>query len=450
MQKWFLALFALLITLSLPGCEDAPSEKMTEAFPAPVYRWGTVRDRTLVLWGNRDDLQRPYLTSAFDRYREMTGNTVRIESFSHQELAERLEAAFSGGGTAEQPDLLLSFGGVNIEHLDPDAHFYDFTAAPWVDDLTDTALNQTLFNGKVIGLPYWEASVSGILYNKDLFRQYGIDVPRTQRAFLDACEKLLRQGVTPVYLPFAEPTMLLYQFPMDSILRDQRVLDALNEGRLNYAELPGMGDIVDWYRTMAERGYFGNAYANNGWDGMAPAMRGGRYAMMICWDTWLYTDFTGDPSRFGIMPAFMGVPEQGTFEGPNLALLIANRHSPRLDAAVDLVTFMADPYNYNVTLAGLYTAPVFKNQIGSVSTPQYIEKQQEIEQLFCDSTAWTRVRGFSQADAAYIQRHMLEPGYDTEACLRDMDASRINRAGPPPVPDAAASGTQRKDVPRAE
>ena len=51
MQKWFLALFALLITLSLPGCEDAPSEKMTEAFPAPVYRWGTVRDRTLVLWG---------------------------------------------------------------------------------------------------------------------------------------------------------------------------------------------------------------------------------------------------------------------------------------------------------------------------------------------------------------------------------------------------------------
>lgn len=64
MQKWFLALFALLITLSLPGCEDAPSEKMTEAFPAPVYRWGTVRDRTLVLWGNRDDLQRPYLTSA--------------------------------------------------------------------------------------------------------------------------------------------------------------------------------------------------------------------------------------------------------------------------------------------------------------------------------------------------------------------------------------------------
>ena len=103
-----------------------------------------------------------------------------------------------------------------------------------------------------------------------------------------------------------------------------------------------------------------------------------------------------------------------------------------------------------MTLAGLYTAPVFKTRSAASPRRNISKKQQEIEQLFCDSTAWTRVRGFSQADAAYIQRHMLEPGYDTEACLRDMDASRINRAGPPPVPDAAASGTQRKDVPRAE
>ena len=446
MQRCFLALFALLI-LCLTSCENAPQKKPTEAFPVPVYNWGTDRDRTLVLWGNRDDVKRPYLLKAFDRYREKTGNTVRIESFSHRELAKRLAVAFSGGEGVEQPDLILSFGGVNIEPLDPDAHFYDFTSAPWVDDLTDTAINQTIFNGKVIGLPYWEASVSGILYDKDLFRQYGIAVPRTQRDFLDTCEKLSRLGVTPLYLPFAEPTMLLYQFPMDSILRDQRVLAALNENRLNYAELPGMGDIVDWYRTMAERGYFGSDYMKNGWDGMDPAMRGGRYAMMICWDTWLYTDFTGDPSRFGIMPAFMGVPEQGAFEGPNLALLIANRHSPQLDAAVDLVTFMADPYNYNVTLAGIYTAPVFKNQIGSVSTPQYLEKQQEIEQIYCDSTAWTRVRGFSQADATFIQRHMLDPEYDAEACLRDMDASRIRRAGTKPPP---ATGRQREDMPRAE
>lgn len=436
MWKWFLALFILALVLCLPAYRNTPSENTTEVFPAPLYQWGLVRGQSLVLWGNRDDLKRPYLRRALERYQEKTGNSVQTVGFSHKELREKLKAAFAGADSAGQPDLLLSFGGVNIEPLDPDANFYDFTTAPWVEDLTDTALNQTIFNGKVIGLPYWEASVSGILYNKDLFRRYGIEVPRTQQAFLNACETLLRQGITPVYLPFAEPTMLLYQFPMDSLLKDRCVLNALNDGTLHYSDLPGMGRIVDWYRMMADKGYFGSDYTRNGWDGMDAALRDGRYAMLIGWDTWLYTDFSGDPSRFGIMPAFMGAVERGSFEGPNLALLIVNRHSPRLPAALDFITFVADPYNYNVTLAGIYTAPVFKEQIGSISTPQYIEKQQEIEQLFCDSTAWTRIRGFSQADAVYIQRHMRDPDYSTQSCLQDMDASRRRNA---------AQGTSRDD-----
>lgn len=431
MRKWFFALFVLAglcILLCLPKDKNIPSQEMPEVFSAPMYHWGTVKNQTLTLWGNKDDLKRPYLQRAIERYEEKTGNTVQVAQLSRAELAKKLKAAFSGENTFEQPDVFLSFGGVNLEPLNPDANFYDFTAAPWVEDLTDTALNQTIFNGKVIGLPYWEASISGILYNKELFRQYKIKVPHTQQEFFNICEKLLRQGVIPVYLPFAEPTMLVYQFPMDSLLRDRRVLDALNEGRLGYPDLSGMSTIVDWYRIMAEKGYFGKDYIHNDWNGMDSALREGRYAMMICWDTWLYTDFTGDPSHFGIMPAFMGTPEQGTFEGPNLALLIANKHSPRLDAALDFITFLADPYNYNVTLAGIYTAPVFKNQIGSISTPQYLENQQEIEQLYCDSIAWTRIRGFSQADAVYIQRHMRDPWYDTKTCLQDMEAARLRNA----------------------
>lgn len=436
--------FALMAALCLSACDASPPEKAA-AFEKPLYRWGAVKGRTVTIWGNRDDLNRPYMRRAFSRYAELTGNTVRTESFSHRELAERLSAAFAAGGE-DGPDILLSFGGVNIEPLDPDRNFYDFTAAPWVDDLTDTAINQAIYHGKVIGLPYWEASISGILYNKALFRRYGIAVPQTQKEFLDACESLLRKGITPVYLPFAERTMLLYQFPMDSLFRDPCLLGALNEGRLSYAELPQMRAIVEWYRTMSERGYFGLDYESNGWAGMDAAMREERHAMMICWDTWLYTDFSGDPSRFGLMPAFMGVPEGGSFEGPNLALLIVNRHGPHVDAALDLIAFMADPYNYNVAFEGVYTAPVFKKQIGSTATPQYTENERRIERLYLDSTAWLRIRGFSQLDAAFIQRHMRDPDYDVLRCLKDMDAARTSRA----AKNRPKAGPESEVAPRAQ
>lgn len=415
-------LFSLLTISACDNTEHTPPPQLEK----PQYSWGTVSGQNIVIRGNAADLERSYLQKIFKRYQELTGNTITIEGFTHEQLQSNLPAAFVAG-TEEKPDILLSPGGATVESLNPDVNFYDFTQAPWVEDLTDTAINQTIQNGRVIGLPYWEASIAGILYNKEIFKRYGIKVPRTLTDFWAACDTLLQHGVIPMYLPFKEPTMMLYQFPLDSVAQKGKNLDLLNSGILSYQQIPDMEKIVRWYKTMADRGYFGKEYTQNGWSGMDYAMRSGQYAMMLCWDTWLYTDFSGDPSKFGIMPAFMGVPDQGTFEGPNLMLLIVNQKSPRLEAALDLIAFMADPYNYNDAFQGMYTAPVFKNQRGSLSTPQYVETERLIEKLFYDSTAWLRIRGFSQVDALFIQKHMRDSSYSVQDCLRDMDMAKTGR-----------------------
>lgn len=427
MNKASLCFYTLFFTLFalLAGCKNEP-EAQAPFFDKPQYEWGKLTGQTIVVRGFITDLNRPYLRQAFKRYEQLTGNTVITEGLSKQELDASNVASFISG-TIAAPDILLSPGGTAIEALAPDSNFYNFTTAPWVDDLTDTALNQTISNGKVIGLPYWEASVSGTLYNKELFKKLGLEVPRNQEEFLNVCETLLRNGVYPVYMPFAEPSMMLYQFPMDFLASQPKILEGLNQGTLSYAQIPEMHRIVSWYKTMAERGYFGQNYLQNNWQGMDESMRRGTHAMLLCWDTWLYTDFHGDPENFGLMPAFMGVPEQGTFEGPNLMLLAVNKNSPRLEAALDLITFMADPYNYNISFANLYTAPVFKNQLGSISTPQYVQAGRLIDTLFHDSTARPRIIGFSQTDSTFILKHMHDQNYSVLDCLNDMDQARNAR-----------------------
>lgn len=434
-MKRFLAVIAVLFMAGgvLSGCGVTEQNKTSLAaavFDKPQYNWGKISGQTIVIWGDALAIDRPFYKKAFAQYEKLTGNTLQIERLSRSEMERRTRAAFVEE-SEEKPDIVMSYGGTNLDRFRPDENFYDFKNAQWVDDLTGTSINQTVYNGRIVGLPYSEASISGTLYNKDLFKKYGLQLPRTQAEFMEVCEVFLQHGITPIYLPYAEVSMLLYQFPMDSIVKDPKVLAALNEGRLSYVDIPEMKKIVEWYKTMAERGYFGKDYEQNNWAGMAGALQSEKYAMMLCWDTWLYTDFAdGDTTKFGLMPAFMGVPEEGCFEGPNMYMLLANRHSPRLEAVIDFMTCLADPYNYNVVFADMYTAPVFKNQVANITTPQYMQAERLINKHFFDSTAGIRVRGFSQMDAAYIQRYMKSDGtYSVEDCLRDMDDARRKRAG---------------------
>lgn len=430
MKKTAVSTIVILALLCLlAGCGTSGKTGIQTAligYEEPQYDWKTGGNEVLKVWGMYPDMERSYIKEAFDRYELLTGNRLEVSQFSKEEYEKRMKEAFNGG--TKQPDIILSYGGTSIDAYRPDENFYDFSDAQWVDDLTDTSINQTVYHGKIIGLPHWEASISGTLYNKKIFDKYNIEIPQNQKEFMEVCEELLSHGVTPMYLPGKEVSMLLYQFPLDIIVEDQAILDGLNDQTLTYARLPQMEQVVNWYGEMAKKGYFGETFQTGDWNGMSEALSSQEYAMMLCWDTWLYTDFKGNPKDFGLMPAFVGVPETGTFEGPNLGLFIVNKHSPKLDTALDFITFLADPYNYNAAFAGVYTAPVFKNQIASISTPQYMEAERLIERNFHDSTAWLRIRGFSQMDAICILEFMDSFGrMTTKECLEKMDQLRLQR-----------------------
>lgn len=425
-MKKSIFIWGILLSLLITGCHHFMPKEKKDIFTEPQYEWGNISGKSLIIWGIAPDLDRDYIKKACQRYEDLTHNTIEIIQYDKDKINEQMTKALNG--EIEMPDIFVSYGGTNIDAFNPIDNFYDFSDASWVNDLTNTSINQTVYNGKIIGLPLWEASISGTIYNKDIFDKYNIEVPKTQQEFMNVCETLLQQGITPLYLPAKEISMLLYQFPLDTLVENSDILKNLNINEIGYQDIEGFADIINWYKTMGDKGYFGNDYMNNDWNGMSPALESEKYAMLLGWDTWLYSDYKGDASKFGLMPAFMGTPEQGTFEGPNLNLFMVNKKSKEIDLALDFITFLADPYNYNVIFEGISTAPVFKNQVNSISTPQYLENERLIEKNYHNSVAWLRIKGFSQMDASCILEYMQSNhSLSVEDCLEKMNELRKAR-----------------------
>ena len=385
---------------------------------------------TLKLYGDAGNLERPYMQRMFKLYEEKTGNKLDLQGIESENFETVCLMKFQ---TGDLPDLFLHQGGYSLDAYNPEKNFYDFSDAAWVEDVQPSVLPSTQRNGKVYGLPYWEASYSGILYNKTLLKDLGLSIPKTQAEFNTLCDQLLEKGITPFFLAAKESWPLLYQYGMDPIFEDADLLAKLNTNQTTYAEIPQMRSMLEWYQMAAQKGYFGMTFATDTWDYILDVLGGGEAAMVFCWDTWLFSDYDNESYKykvddFGLMPAFMNTTENGTFEGPNVNLTIVNKNSGNLEAALGFVEFMAVPENYNYGFEGFQTAPVFKGETANVATPQYLEAADWIKEVGRASIANPNIVGFSLVDGGKSIQELMIGNIDVDQCLKQMDEERVKSA----------------------
>ena len=390
---------------------------------------------TLTIMANQDWVTKPYMKKAWENYEQATGNTLEFIVVPIDSGEQFMMTKFATGNI---PDIFMHFGGYGLVPYNPEENFVDFSDEEWVNDIQPYVKDQAIINGKVYGLPFWEASISGMLYNKEIFSELDIAVPTTQTEFEAACETIKNADITPIYLAFKDVWPLLYQFAVDTMVVNTDTLDKLNSNEITYADIPEFTAMVEWYKKMADNGYLGDKFTTNTWDGCPQAMGEGEYAMIYIWDAWVSSDlepkYPGISDKFGLCPAFLGTPEQGTYEGPNVCLTFANKNSKNVDAVIDFVNFMANPENINIAFEDYATAPVFKSQTSSIPTPQYTKSKESIDKVGTASIAWPSIIGFTQVEAAkYIQDVMI--GNKTvEQCIEAMDKDRIESARAQQVP----------------
>ena len=292
-------LIALVVVLSIviaTGCSPAVPTPVVEepteapatqqpmeapATEAPAFGPGT----TITYIASQDWIKDPELELA-KQFEAETGVHVDFQIIPSDQyfnvLQTKMEAGGEGidifGGQSGKTDIKLQ---LNVEK-----NAVPLTDEEWVKRMNPLSTEQVSLDGVTYGLTIWD-TVGGswvIVYNKAMFADNGISVPKTYAEFATACQTLKDAGINPIYEPFADGWHhVLWFLEMGPVYEaaNPGLADALNANKTTFAADPTMLTALTQLKEMYDNGYFEANALSNEYVNTEAALGGGEYAMTV-------------------------------------------------------------------------------------------------------------------------------------------------------------------------
>ncbi len=147
-------------------------------------------------------------------------------------------------------------------------------------------------DGIQIGLPAG-MDIETFWYNKQIFEEAGISIPKTMDEFMNVCEILKEKGFVPLAMSGKEPWTVLRYFTMMSFrLEGNDFINGLVRGERKMTEDTGI-KVAEFVRDLGVNGYFQEGFASTDQATALNYFCGGSSAMYYS-GTWDMPSFTND------------------------------------------------------------------------------------------------------------------------------------------------------------
>ncbi|MGE5599011.1 MAG: ABC transporter substrate-binding protein [Bacteroidota bacterium] len=262
----------------------------------------------------------------------------------------------------------------DIIQLQSYASVYEFARAGWLADLSKepvlkkvapATLNSVTYQGKRYALPMDVAGI-GIIYNKDLFKKYGVKPPTTFSELKSVCATLKAKGATPFASMFKVNWSVGHFLSMvHSTLAGEKLLswlEKMNRGKASFADpvnIKQLFAILDFYKANSDP----NA-AEHDWNEQQAAFAGGKAPMMVQ-GLWSYGAAKGtNPDLncgFIPFPCTDNPKETKLFADVDSTFALSATASPeRLKAAKLFLDWLATPQAVKIWVERCKLVPTFK------------------------------------------------------------------------------------------
>lgn len=259
------------------------------------------------------------------------------------------------------PNMWFNWGGSLGSFYVDNGLTYDLTEYAeennWSEKFNSNALDLCTFDGKISGYPT-SYNILGIYYRKDIFEQYGLEVPTTFEEFEQVCATLKENGITPIstaglngwhVMRFLE---LLIEHYAGAEQHD--AMNTFDESWDNDA----VAQAFEKYKEFVDKGYFPDGFLTQDPNDTLIAVANGQCAMDVQgqWYDGNIIQNGQDINNYGVF-AFPSGGSNRMSSFAEMTQFNANNTEEELDACVAFMDFYysqenADKYSeyYNMPL----------------------------------------------------------------------------------------------------
>ena len=259
------------------------------------------------IWPDTEGNKGLYVKQVVREFEKANPNIkVKLNQTENNAYKTKIQVAMAGGSP---PDVFFSWGYESL---------FKFVNAGLVADITKDVADQkdiyipALLKGvsqgnKIYGLPL-ESGVGGVWYNKEHFKKYNLSVPKTWDDFLNVCDTLKKNGVSPLTASMKDTWtgLQLYMYLVDRMGGESAFINAVNRtGKFSDEAFVNANQVI---LDLVKKGYFNENALGVNWGEGQQLMASGKTSMYVM-GSWLY----------GILDSLNPNTEYGFFPFPTIA-----------------------------------------------------------------------------------------------------------------------------------